>query len=492
MSNASLGAVAFIAQVSQLLWAVPLALWADRGSRKLVAGVALLVFAGFGALMAISPNVWWFAFLYLAASVGTGVNNTVHNSYLSDAYPTESARAHLQLAQPLRPAVADDRHPHLRFRRDHRPRLALRVARRPRRHPARPRPVHPARAGEGGEREQPHPQGFGHGPAGPAGRGAAGVARFGGDPAACGSGRSISSWWPWPSSDSPERVRRSSAISSSSTSSTWTRPAGARSTPSSAWPPSSGSRWPTSSGTVTSVGPRSGRLSLPASASRPMAASSSSRSTCLSSGCASRSSSWPAPRSRPLAICIFLTLAATAPPEMRTICFAMFGVYSLVFGGFTGSVILGAVSDAIGGLHGIVVALTLIAPVCAIGGFLLDLGVPQRAPRHHSGDRGCDRAVHRGQAPGERRWHPRSPGAQPGLLLRHQSGALRRQRGGGRRGDGGPARDERSRQVHPSPCRVGSGAPPPGRDPPLRHELRPTWSPSRSSTRGWRCWWAGR
>src|ERR1700691_5666091 len=89
MSNASLGAVAFIAQVSQLLWAVPLALWADRGSRKLVAGVALLVFAGFGTLMAISPNVWWFAFLYLAASVGTGVNNTVHNSYLADAYPTE-------------------------------------------------------------------------------------------------------------------------------------------------------------------------------------------------------------------------------------------------------------------------------------------------------------------------------------------------------------------------------------------------------------------
>ena len=50
LSNASLGAVAFIAQVSQLLWAVPLALWADRGSRKVVAGVALLVFAGFGSL----------------------------------------------------------------------------------------------------------------------------------------------------------------------------------------------------------------------------------------------------------------------------------------------------------------------------------------------------------------------------------------------------------------------------------------------------------
>ncbi len=90
MSNAALGAVAFVAQVSQLLWAVPLALWADRGSRKVVAAVALLIFAVFGSLMALSPNVWAFAFLYLAASIGSGVNNTVHNSYLSDAYPTEA------------------------------------------------------------------------------------------------------------------------------------------------------------------------------------------------------------------------------------------------------------------------------------------------------------------------------------------------------------------------------------------------------------------
>jgi ABC-type branched-subunit amino acid transport system ATPase component len=76
----------------------------------------------------------------------------------------------------------------------------------------------------------------------------------------------------------------------------------------------------------------------------------------------------------PLAICIFLTLAATAPPEMRTICFAMFGVYSLVFGGFAGSVVLGAVSDAVGGLHGIVVALSIIAPVCMVGGLLSIIG----------------------------------------------------------------------------------------------------------------------
>src|SRR6202035_4977701 len=76
----------------------------------------------------------------------------------------------------------------------------------------------------------------------------------------------------------------------------------------------------------------------------------------------------------PLAICIFLTLAATAPPEMRTICFAMFGVYSLVFGGFTGAVLLGAVSDAVGYQHGPTVALTIVGPVCAVGGIMLLLG----------------------------------------------------------------------------------------------------------------------
>ena len=32
--DAALGAVTFVASVSQLLWAVPLAVWADRGSRK--------------------------------------------------------------------------------------------------------------------------------------------------------------------------------------------------------------------------------------------------------------------------------------------------------------------------------------------------------------------------------------------------------------------------------------------------------------------------
>jgi ABC-type branched-subunit amino acid transport system ATPase component len=72
----------------------------------------------------------------------------------------------------------------------------------------------------------------------------------------------------------------------------------------------------------------------------------------------------------PIAIAIFQTLAATAPPEMRTICFAMFGVYAAVFGGFVGGIVLGAISDA----SNVTTALTFIGPVCAIGGALLVVG----------------------------------------------------------------------------------------------------------------------
>src|SRR5581483_439843 len=72
----------------------------------------------------------------------------------------------------------------------------------------------------------------------------------------------------------------------------------------------------------------------------------------------------------PLAISLFQTLAATAPPEMRSITFALFGVYGLVFGGFAGAVVLGAFADA----AGVTAALTVIGPVCAAGGALLYLG----------------------------------------------------------------------------------------------------------------------
>ena len=72
----------------------------------------------------------------------------------------------------------------------------------------------------------------------------------------------------------------------------------------------------------------------------------------------------------PLATAITQTVAAAAPPAFRSLAFALFGVYSLVFGGFAGSVILGSISDA----RGPAFALTLMAPITIVGGLLLVAG----------------------------------------------------------------------------------------------------------------------
>ncbi|MBM3671317.1 MAG: MFS transporter [Actinobacteria bacterium] len=76
----------------------------------------------------------------------------------------------------------------------------------------------------------------------------------------------------------------------------------------------------------------------------------------------------------PLGTAIFQTVAATVPADMRTLGFALFGVYGLVVGGFAGAVVLGAISNAAGHSDGPRVALTVMGPVCALGGVLLMLG----------------------------------------------------------------------------------------------------------------------
>ncbi len=270
--------------VAQLLWAVPLALWADRGSRKVVAGVALLIFSVFAPLMALAPNVWAFAFLYLIASVGSGVNNTVHNSYLSDAYPTEGRGRVFSwhnLSDPLSQTVGI-----LIFglRGHRRPQLALGDAHRPGRHPHRAVPVHPARAGQGGERVEPHPQGLGHGPPLPAERRPPGPARLGRHPAAADPLHLLRAGGGGHPRASPARPPRCSATCTSSGGGASTPPSAARSTPSSAWPPSSASRWPTCSATGSSAGPPSGPWSSPGSASPPTGACTWPPSTCPSCG----------------------------------------------------------------------------------------------------------------------------------------------------------------------------------------------------------------
>jgi ABC-type branched-subunit amino acid transport system ATPase component/sugar phosphate permease len=373
MSNASLGAVAFVAQVSQLMWAVPLALWADRGSRKTVAAVSLLIFAVFGSLMSISPNVWAFAFLYIAASIGSGVNNTVHNSYLSDAYPTE-ARGRVfswhNLSDPLSQTIGILIFGYV-VTVAHSWRYGLLVA-------LVGIPMGFAlftlREPEKGANESSH------------------ILKA--------SGMDLHS-----QQEKAPRVLLGSAM---------TRLLRIRSlyyelvavailgfvgTGSALF----GNLFFFDKFHLDTAGRSEiyAIIGLAAFLGLPLAYVIGDRyfrrapqrpliiaGFCISAYGVLYVSSLYVPKLwmavtlqtlanaavSPLAICIFMTLAATAPPEMRTICFAMFGVYSLVFGGFAGSVIVGAISDAIGGLHGIVVSLTIIAPVCLVGGFLLILG----------------------------------------------------------------------------------------------------------------------
>jgi ABC-type branched-subunit amino acid transport system ATPase component/sugar phosphate permease len=373
LSNAGLGAVSFVGSAAQLLWAVPLALWADRGSRKLVSIVSLLIVAVFVPLMGLSPNVWWFVFLYLLASIGFGTNLTVHNSYLSDAYPTEG-RGRIfswhNLSDPLSGTIGL-----LIFSgvvaltHDWRYGLLLALAGFPLslwmtrlREPAK------------GANEASH------------------ILKT--------SGMDLQS-----QQEKAPRVLLGSAM---------TRLLRIRSLYyelvavailgfASTGAPLFGNLFfhdkfhlgTAGRGEVETIIGVAGFLGLPVAyligdrffrraPQQPLAIAG----ICISAygilfvGSLYVHQLWlcvmlqflAQSAVQPLAICIFLTLAATAPPEMRTICFAMFGVYSLVFGGFAGSVLLGAVSDAIGGLHGIVVSLTMIAPVCVAGGILLLIG----------------------------------------------------------------------------------------------------------------------
>jgi ABC-type branched-subunit amino acid transport system ATPase component/sugar phosphate permease len=371
--DAALGAVTFSGAVAQLLWAVPLALWADRGSRKVVAGVALLIFSVFAPLMALAPNVWAFTFTYLVASIGFGVNNTVHNSYLSDAYPTEGRGRVFSwhnLSDPLSQTVGI-----LVFvlvvaiGHDWRWGLLIALAGIP-----IGLALFTLHEPDKGANESSH------------------ILKA--------SGMDIHSQ----QGEAP-RVLLGSAI---------TRLLRIRSIYyelvavailgfAGTAGPLFGNlyyarRWGLDiarRGEVTSIIGLAAFLGLPfayvlgdryfrRAPQRPLVIAG----ICITAYGTLYVASLYMPQLwmvvtlqflanaavSPLAICIFLTLAATAPPEMRTICFAMFGVYSLVFGGFAASVLLGAVSDAVGYSHGPTVALTIMGPVCVIGGFMLFIG----------------------------------------------------------------------------------------------------------------------
>ncbi len=376
LSDAGLGAVTFVAAVAQIGWGLPVAVISDRGSRRFMAAVTMIAFALLVPLMALSRNVWPFTLLYILAAVGYGTSDTVHNSYLADAYPTQArARvfAYHNLADPISQtlgiwivgiiasATGDWRWSLLVATVGVPVGLALFFIREP-----------PKGANESSHILK-----------------AAGM-----DTATQVEGAPKVLLGP-----AVQRLLRIKSLYYQLVAVAILGFAGTGI-------PLFGSLYfkrvwhlgPGQRGHVYLIIGLSAFLGLPVAyfvgdrlfrraPQLPLVLAGASIT--VYGGFFTLSLYLPHlwmvvlfqflanAAIAPLSISIFQTLAATAPAEMRGICFGLFGVYSLVFGGFAGAVLLGAISDA---THSVTTALTLIGPVCAIGGLLLVIG--SRYVRH--------------------------------------------------------------------------------------------------------------
>jgi ABC-type branched-subunit amino acid transport system ATPase component/sugar phosphate permease len=369
LSLAGLGALTFVGAVAQIAWGLPVAVWADRGSRRFVSAVTLLIFSVLVPLMALAKNVWPFAFLFMAASIGIGTRDTVHNAYLSDAYPT-SVRARVfswhNLSDPVANTVGILVMGYVAAA-THNWRYALLVAlvgvpiglltftlREPEKGANESSSILRAAGMDVHTQQQGAPKVL----LGPAVTRLMRIRSLYYELVAVAILGFAGTGIPLFGSIYYNRV----------------------------WHLGDASR-----ATVYSI------IGLAAFLGLPMAFLVGDRlfrrapqmplvlagvSITLYGGLFALSLYMPhlwmvvvlqflaQAAIAPLSISIFQTLAATAPPEMRAICFGLFGVYALVFGGFAGAVLLGAISD----VRGVTFALTLIGPVCAIGGVLLVVG----------------------------------------------------------------------------------------------------------------------
>ncbi|HWW52540.1 MAG TPA: ATP-binding protein, partial [Acidimicrobiales bacterium] len=94
LSDTGLGFIAGLTAASQIIVGVPIALWSDRFRRTTIAGLTLVFFALIVPVMAASRSIWLFAPLLVLSTVGHAPRDTTHMSYLTDAYPVE-ARARI-------------------------------------------------------------------------------------------------------------------------------------------------------------------------------------------------------------------------------------------------------------------------------------------------------------------------------------------------------------------------------------------------------------
>jgi len=369
LSDTGLGAVIFVGAVAQIAWGMPVAVFADRGSRKMVAAITLLIFSATIPIMALVHNVWPFVFLYLVAAIGLGSSDTVHNAYLADAYPTHG-RARIftwhNMNDPVSQTIGILLVGYIAAA-THNWRWALALAligvpvalgiffiREPEKGANESSHILKA-AGMDIETEQENAPKVLLGSAvtrllrirslyyelvavAILGFAGTGIPLFG----------SLYFQRVWHLGV----AQRADVFSIIGLSSFLGLPV------------------------VYLVGDRLFRRAP----EKPLVVAG----ICIAAFGGLYSVSLYMPHLwmvvvlqflaqsavAPLSICIFQTLAATAPPEMRAICFGLFGVYALVFGGFAGGVLLGAISDS----TNVTTALTFIGPVCAVGGVLLLVG----------------------------------------------------------------------------------------------------------------------
>jgi ABC-type branched-subunit amino acid transport system ATPase component/sugar phosphate permease len=380
LSDAGLGALIFVMSAAYFVLGIPVALWADRGRRTRVAAITLVVWAIAVPLMGLAPSVWVLAALLVVAGIGRAAPNSAHLSYLSDAYPVEARARVMALHQAARPlgntigaglmgaiaAIAGGREGWRWAMGFGLIGFAVAFAIMRLREPAK------------GERERDHVLG------------AAGLA---GDNDAHDVAPKILL------GSALQRLMRVRTlyfmfiaiailgfaaigiplIGNLYLEQRWDLAAGER------------------AGLAFIVGPAA-LLGIPIGGlvgdrlfrrdpGLPLllAGASLAGFGVIYSLAVHMPKLWmfvvgyflAEACLAPLGTALTQTVAATAPPSMRSLTFALFGIYSLVFGGFAGAVILGAISDA----KGPTFALTVMGPITIAGGILVALGA-----RHVKGD----------------------------------------------------------------------------------------------------------
>lgn len=89
MSNRGILSLIGVTLLGALLLQLPIAIWADRGPRVLIAVIGAAVWGVFSVLTGLSTTVWMLVIARSGAGIGRAVVDPTHNSLLADLYPVD-------------------------------------------------------------------------------------------------------------------------------------------------------------------------------------------------------------------------------------------------------------------------------------------------------------------------------------------------------------------------------------------------------------------